>query len=88
MRLTFHTYSGMAFPITDGHECDIDDAREAAADYIWEARKRGHDVAVLQPGREWEIQTESNREGLAVTDSDGILAMHEVDTIYVTEDWE
>lgn len=74
MKLRFHTFSGMQVPITTG---ELDEVREAAANYLLRAHRVGYDITTLQKGREWEIITTSNSEGFMVTDHDGILQIHD-----------
>lgn len=74
MKLRFHTYSGMQVPITVG---DMDDVREAAADYLYKRWKSGdYTISILNRGIEWELITQENEKGYAVTDEDGILKVH------------
>lgn len=71
--LNFRAYNGMTFPLGDG--LSELEGRDDAAKYLREARADECEVATLDAGRRWEIQTQSNVQGLAVTDKDGILEL-------------
>lgn len=72
MELKFHTHSGMSVPITEG---DNEDCREAAADYLLTARAKGHDVCTVEKGKKYEVISQSNSQGMFVTDDDGLLVL-------------
>ncbi len=73
MRLRLITYSGMTIPLADN--LLEDDTRQEAAEYLRKQRAKGHDTAIIHRGKQWEVITELNREGFAVTDADGILVI-------------
>ena len=71
-------YNGMIFEFNSGQ--DREDVRQDVADYIRFARSNGATVTTLKKGSSWEVQTQANIEGRAVTDDDGILLIVEEGT--------
>lgn len=71
--VNFRGYNGFGYPVME--LTDLADAREAAADFLIRARGCGHDITTLAIGTSWEIQTQMNLDGIAVTDADGYLSL-------------
>jgi hypothetical protein len=71
--LRFVTFSGMTIPLTESDE--VSELRSSAARYLQDARERGSELTTLERGSEWEIITESNRDGIGISDADGVLRL-------------
>ena len=69
--LALHAYCGMTVPIDD--DMDRDEARRAAARLVNTRRRQGFPVAVLEPGRRWEIMEPD--DAVMVSDDSGILVL-------------
>jgi hypothetical protein len=69
-QLKFSTYSGMTMVVEEGER---DEVRKAAAQYLRKRRNGYYEISTLDSGKEWEIQSHLNRDGVAITDSDGLL---------------
>lgn len=72
-RLSFRAYNGMTFPLGDG--LSELEGRDDAAKYLTDALEDHCEVSVLDKGKRWEIQTQSNVQGICITDKDGILEL-------------
>ena len=68
--LTLHAYCGMPVPLADG---DLDDVRQAAAQFIRRKRRRGKPVTKLIRGQEWEVQTPE--DAAIISDDEGLLVL-------------
>lgn len=66
--LKFSAHNGLSHTVIEP-TVEREDVRQEAADRIRRARKRGMEVSVIEPGKEWEMQY----EGSGVGDQEGLL---------------
>lgn len=71
--LVLHAYCGMPTNLYQGSE---EECRDAAARQIKQHRKSERGVALLEPGREWEM-LEMDGGGM-VNDDEGVMKLREV----------
>ena len=71
-QLELRAYCGMEFPLESG---EIEDCRDAAAQAIRRHRRSDRGVAVLEPGKAWEML--EAEDGCMVNDDEGVLRLRE-----------
>jgi len=72
-KLVLHAYCGMPVYLHEGSE---EECRDAAARQIQRHRKSERGVAILEPGKEWEML--EAEDGFMVADDEGVMRLKEV----------